>query len=168
MAWGLILRFIAQFGLRAASKKFGKNAIKEIVKKSVKKPKSKIVKHKKELQRVKEQIARDLPKVKVKKERIPKGMYKLVTAKDGMKVWVKQKPIGYVSRNFGKKVPYYTKSKSVKGSARWVAEQKKIKEGIAYLNATRGPGHTLKDLKIVIAQTKKRIKPKPKKPKGKK
>ena len=110
MAWGLILRFIAQFGLRAAKKKFGSKAIKEIVKK----PKSKIVKHQTELQRVKEQIARDLSKVKVKKERIPKGMYKFVTAKDGMKVWVKQKPIGYVSRNFGKKVPYYTKPKPKK------------------------------------------------------
>ena len=109
MAWGLILRFIAQFGIRAASKKFGSKAIKEVVKKSGKKPKSKIIKHKSELQRVKEQIARDLSKGKVKKERIPKGMYKLVKAKDGMPVWVKQKPIGYVSRNFGKKVPYYTK-----------------------------------------------------------
>ena len=35
MAWGLILRFIAQFGLRGAKKKFGSKAIKEIVKKGI-------------------------------------------------------------------------------------------------------------------------------------
>ena len=60
--------------------------------------------------------------------------------------------IGKVSQNFGKAKPYgLTKSQ---------------KDGIAYLNATRGPGHTLKDLKKVMAQTKKRLamKNKPKKP----
>ena len=80
----------------------------------------------------------------------------------------KGKITGYTIRNFrGKKEPVFGKPKLVKGSARWIAEQKKIKEGIAYLNATRGPGHTVKDLKRVIAQTKKRLamKKPPKKPK---
>ena len=60
--------------------------------------------------------------------------------------------IGKVSQNYGKIRPYgLTKAQ---------------KDGIAYLNATRGPGHTLKDLKRITAQTKKRLamKKKPKKP----
>ena len=81
---------------------------KKIAAKNTKKtvPKSKPVKHKTELQRVKEQIARDLKKPKTKK---PTG-----------------KPTGYTIRNFrGKPEPTYGKSKLVRGSARWVAEQKK-------------------------------------------
>ena len=50
---------------------------------------------------------------------------------------------GKVSQNYGKPRPYgLTKAQ---------------KDGIAYLNATRGPGHTLKDLKRITAQTKKRL-----------
>ena len=128
MAIPIVLSFLmkmaAKFGVKKArkmvTKKYGKDALKNITK-----PKDKIVKHPTEFQRVKAQIKRDLAKKKVKTNNIPKGMYKMIRAKDGMPIIVKNKPIGYVSRNFGKKVPYYTKSKSVKGSARWVAEQKK-------------------------------------------
>ena len=140
-----ILRFIIQFGIKKAIKKYGKKKVIEATKKTV--PKNKSVKHKTELQRVKEQIARDLKKPKTKK---PTG-----------------KITGYTIRNFrGKKEPVFGKPDLVKGSARWVSEQKKIRAGIAYLNATRGPGHTLKDLKRITAQTKKRLamKKKPKKP----
>lgn len=153
MALPIILAFIARMGLKHTAKKaikmavdkFGKSAVSKATKKTV--PKNKSVKHKTELQRVKEQIARDLKKPKTKK---PTG-----------------KITGYTIRNFrGKKEPVFGKPDLVKGSARWVSEQKKIRAGIAYLNATRGPGHTLKDLKRITAQTKKRLamKKKPKKP----
>ena len=83
-----------------ALKKYGKEALKNITK-------SKPVKKVTELQRVKAQIKRDKlnPKIKVKNT---------------------GKPTGSVVRNFrGKPEPTYGKSKLVRGSARWVAEQKK-------------------------------------------
>ena len=99
MAISLILRFLATVAAKKiskkkamsmASKKFGKEAVKKITSK----PKSKIVKHKTELQRVKEQIARDLAK--------PKGKV------------VKGKPTGYVIRNFrGKPEPTYKTKKNI-------------------------------------------------------
>ena len=107
MAVPVILSFLvkmaAKVGIKKArqmaTKKYGKEALKNITK-------SKPVKHKTELQRVKEQIARDLKKPKIKK---PTG-----------------KPTGYTIRNFrGKPEPTYGKPKLVRGSARWIAEQKK-------------------------------------------
>ena len=107
MAIPIVLSFLikmaAKVGIKKArqmvTKKYGKEALKNITK-------SKPVKHKTELQRVKEQIARDLKKPKIKK---PTG-----------------KPTGYVIRNFrGKPEPTYGKPKLVRGSARWIAEQKK-------------------------------------------
>jgi len=82
-----ILRFIFQFGIKKAIKKFGKTKVIEATKKTV--PKNKSVKHKTELQRVKEQIARDLKKPKTKK---PTG-----------------KIVGRVRRNYGKWEPVYRK-----------------------------------------------------------
>ena len=108
MAVPVILSFLVKMAARLgnttkakdlALKKYGKEALKNITK-------SKPVKHKTELQRVKEQIARDLKKPKTKK---PTG-----------------KPTGYTIRNFrGKPEPTYGKPKLVRGSARWIAEQKK-------------------------------------------
>ena len=149
-----ILRFIIQFGIKKAIKKFGKKKVTEATKKVV--PKTKPVKHKTELERVRKSAAENLKKFQAK-----------LFGKAKPEVKPKGKITGYTIRNFrGKKEPVFGKPKLVKGSARWDAEQKKIKDGIAYLNATRGPGHTLKDLKRIIAQTKKRLamKKKPKKP----
>jgi len=82
-----ILRFIFQFGIKKAIKKFGKTKVIEATKKTV--PKTKPVKHKTELQRVKEQIAKDKLKPKVKP--------------------TKGKIIGRVRRNYGKWEPVYRK-----------------------------------------------------------
>ena len=82
-----ILRFILKFGIPAAIKKFGKSSVSKATQKVV--PKTKPVKHKTELQRVKEQIARDKLKPKIK---TPKG-----------------KIVGKVRRNYGKWRPVYKK-----------------------------------------------------------
>jgi len=95
MALPIILAFIARMGLKHTAKKaikmavdkFGKSAVSKATKKTV--PKNKSVKHKTELQRVKEQIARDLKKPKTKK---PTG-----------------KIVGRVRRNYGKWEPVYRK-----------------------------------------------------------
>ena len=99
-----LVRMAAKFGIakarKMAVKKYGKEALKNITK-------SKPVKKVTELQRVKAQIKRDKlnPKIKVKNT---------------------GKPTGSVVRNFrGKPEPTYGKPKLVRGSARWVAEQKK-------------------------------------------
>ena len=108
MAVPIILSFLvkmaAKVGIKKArqmaTKKYGKEALKNITK-------SKPVKNKTELQRVKEQIKRDKlnPRTKVKNT---------------------GKPTGSVVRNFrGRPEPTYGKPKLVRGSARWVAEQKK-------------------------------------------
>ena len=94
-----ILRFILKFGIKKAIKKYGKSAVSKATKKPV--PKSKPVKHKTELQRVKAQIAKDLKKPTIKKSE--KSIYKIVKSKkDGMPVWVKKKIIGKSRSNFGR------------------------------------------------------------------
>ena len=99
-----ILRFIIQFGIKKAIKKYGKKKVIEATKKVV--PKSKPVKHKTELQRVKSQIAKDLKKPTIKKSE--KSIYKIVKSKkDGMPVWVKKKIVGKSRSNFGKWKPKY-------------------------------------------------------------
>ena len=88
-----VLRFIIKFGIDKAIKKFGKSAVSKATKKTV--PKSKPVKKVTELQRVKEQIARDMKK---KKTPNPKG-----------------KPTGSVVRNYrGKPEPTYSTGKKYK------------------------------------------------------
>jgi len=82
-----ILRFIIQFGIKKAIKKFGKSAVSKATKKPV--PKSKPVKHKTELQRVKAQIAKDLKTPKVKP--------------------ITGKIVGKVRRNYGKWEPTYAR-----------------------------------------------------------
>ena len=150
----IILRFIIQFGIKKAIKKFGKAKVLKATQKVV--AKSKPVKHKTELQRVKEQIVRDKLKPKIK---TPKG-----------------KIIGKVRRNYGKWEPVYQKPPSHNFITKYKAKSSYIKkhgdklttkekDGIAYLDATRGPGHTLKDLRKVISQGKKIKKTKPTKPK---
>ena len=99
-----ILRFIIQFGIKKAIKKYGKKKVIEATKKVV--PKSKPVKHKTELQRVKSQIAKNVKKPTIKKSE--KSIYKIVKSKrDGMPVWVKKKIIGKSRSNFGKWKPKY-------------------------------------------------------------
>jgi hypothetical protein len=99
-----ILRFIIQFGIKKAIKKYGKKKVIEATKKVV--PKSKLVKHKTELQRVKSQIAKNVKKPTIKKSE--KSIYKIVKSKkDGMPVWVKKKIIGKSRSNFGKWKPKY-------------------------------------------------------------
>ena len=87
-----ILRFIIQFGIKKAIKKFGKSAVLKATKKVV--PKSKPVKHKTELQRVKAQIAKDLKTPKVKP--------------------ITGKVVGKVRRNYGKWEPVHRKPKKPK------------------------------------------------------
>jgi hypothetical protein len=99
-----ILRFIIQFGIKKAIKKYGKKKVIEATKKVV--PKSKPVKHKTELQRVKSQIAKNVKKPTIKKSE--KSIYKIVKSKkDGMPVWVKKKIVGKSRSNFGKWKPKY-------------------------------------------------------------
>ena len=94
MALPIILAFIARMSLKHTAKKaikmavdkFGKSAVSKTTKKVAK---SKPVKHKTELQRVKEQIARDLKKPKVKP--------------------TKGKIVGRVRQNYGKWKPVYRK-----------------------------------------------------------
>ena len=94
-----LVRMAAKVGIKKArqmaTKKYGKEALKNITK-------SKPVKKVTELQRVKAQIAKNLTKAKVK----PKGkksIYKMVRSKaDGMPVFVKKKVIGKSRGNFGK------------------------------------------------------------------
>ena len=112
MALPIILAFIARMGLKHTAKKaikmavdkFGKSAVSKATKKVV--PKSKPVKHKTELQRVKSQIAKNVKKPTIKKSE--KSIYKIVKSKkDGMPVWVKKKIIGKSRSNFGKWKPKY-------------------------------------------------------------
>ena len=99
-----ILRFIIQFGIKKAIKKYGKKKVIEATKKVV--PKSKLVKHKTELQSVKSQIAKNVKKPTIKKSE--KSIYKIVKSKkDGMPVWVKKKIVGKSRSNFGKWKPKY-------------------------------------------------------------
>ena len=87
-----ILRFIIQFGIKKAIKKYGKSAVSKATKKVV--PKSKPVNHKTELQRVKAQIAKDLKTPKVKP--------------------ITGKVVGKVRRNYGKWEPVHRKPKKPK------------------------------------------------------
>ena len=87
-----ILRFILKFGIKKAIKKYGKSAVSKATKKVV--AKSKPVKHKTELQRVKAQIAKDLKTPKVKP--------------------ITGKVVGKVRRNYGKWEPVYRKPKKPK------------------------------------------------------
>ena len=87
-----ILRFILKFGIKKAIKKYGKSKVLKATKKVV--AKSKPVKHKTELQRVKAQIAKDLKTPKVKP--------------------ITGKVVGKVRRNYGKWEPVYRKPKKPK------------------------------------------------------
>ena len=87
-----ILRFIIQFGIKKAIKKYGKTKVLKATQKVV--AKSKPVKHKTELQRVKAQIARDLKTPKVKP--------------------ITGKVVGKVRQNYGKWKPVYQKPPKIK------------------------------------------------------
>ncbi len=132
MALPIILAFIARMGLKHTAKKAIKMAVDKFGKSAVSKATKKTVPKSKPVKKVTE-----LQRVKaqIKRDRLnPRIKVKEPTGKD---------IIGKVSQNYGKPRPYgLTKAQ---------------KDGIAYLNATRGPGHTLKDLKRITAQTKKRL-----------
>ena len=149
--WG----FIVKFGIKAAIKKYGKAAIMRIAKNHglIKKEIPKKIKGLTAKQEAKRTLMIEKKKAAIA---LKKWQEKnLITgtrgaAKSKVKPKVKEETIGMVKQNFGKARPYgLTKSQ---------------KEGIAYLNATRGPGHTLKDLKRIQAKTKKSLAMKNKKP----
>lgn len=106
-----IIKFIAQFGIRAALKKYGKAAITRVAKnhglvKNVKKviPKAKGLTAK---QQAKRQLAIEKKKAAIA---LRKFQANLFSAKNTKVPKPKGKPIGYVIQNFrGKPKPYYKK-----------------------------------------------------------